>query len=92
MRWLLLVLPFLILGLTPVYNSHDSQEKIDEEFRNLYLSVQPKQFTIVLSTPAANEFQEGEMVILDSGQIKLVLTKGTTIYEVIFSSFGRNVR
>ena len=88
-RYLFLCLCLVLLtGLTPIYNTHDSQEKIDEEFRNLYLNVQPKQFVVVDSTPEATEFQNAEFVIFNSGMVKLVLTLGTTTYQLIFSSMS----
>ena len=88
MRWLWVLLVLPLLGLTPIYNEHTTQDKVDEEFRNIFLNVQPLQFIVVTSTPNATEYQEGQIVIFSSGVIKLMLSQGSTVYQVTFSSIS----
>ena len=42
---------------------HDSTDKIDQEFENLYYQAQGKQFTVVRTTPTVDDLKEGEFVI-----------------------------
>ena len=85
--WIVFI-SFFTMGLVPIYDRHDSQEKIDEEFRNIYLNAQSRKFTFVTSTPTSLDMQEGELIVFSSGVIKLILFDGTTTYQVIFSSIS----
>ena len=85
MRYLFLGLClFFLTGLTPIYDKHENNEQIDEEFRNLYLNVQPIQFEIVNSTPSGTQYKDGQMVIVSTTTMILMLTRGSTVYQMIF--------
>ena len=78
----LLALPFLIAA-TPIYDNHGKDmDKVDDEFRNIYLpSFQA--FQVVPSTPNNNENAEGMPVIVSSGAVKLMFQVGTTVYSIL---------
>ena len=82
----ILFFSFFLVGATPIYNRHENENQVDEEFRNIYLHFQPKQFTVVGSTPSSTDFQNAELVIFSTGAVKLMLTIDTTVYQLIFSS------
>jgi hypothetical protein len=87
-KWIL-ILVFPLLGFTPLSTNHESKQEVDSELSNIYLTGQGKQFLVVNSTPQANEYQEGQFVIFSSGTVlKLMLTLGTTVYEVNISTLG----
>lgn len=82
MKYLLLCLPFL-MGFTPIYNSHDSLKKVDDEIKNMTDNLQSRQFTVVNTTPNYLDLQDGEMVVYSSfpfTPVSLMLRVGTTIY------------
>ena len=69
--------------LTPIYDQHDSQEKVDEELRNIYYAAQSNQFTIFTDTPTPTDLKDGEIVIYSSGTVqKLIWRDGEDIYAV----------
>lgn len=72
MKWALFLIPFL-LGLTPIHEKYESEEKIREEFKNVYDEAQAKSFEIVNDTPALNDFPKGNMVIFSSNTVRKIL-------------------
>lgn len=65
MRW---ILPFclLLLGMTPIGAQHDTQQKVDDEFKNLYQQVQPLQYKTFASTPNLVDLQDGQIAVISS--------------------------
>lgn len=72
MRWIVFLIPFL-LGLTPVHEKYESEEKIREEFKNVYDEAQAKKFEVVNDTPALNDFPSGNVVIYSSNTVRRIL-------------------
>lgn len=63
-RWLWLCV--FLMGLTPIYNKHDTPQKVDDEFNNFSDLAQPVQWRVLSATPTLNELVEGESVIVGS--------------------------
>lgn len=83
MRYLIPIFCILILcGFGPIYQSHDSQEKVDTEFVNLYDQAQSEQFRVVVATPNLNDLKDGEFVIMNSSTTKVMFRIGQEIYSV----------
>lgn len=81
MRWLLLCV--MLMAFTPQYQRHDTQEKVDSEFKNLGNDVQSREFTVLSSTPTPKDMRIGEIVIMSSGAAKMLLIRvGEDIYSV----------
>ena len=81
MKWVLLAIP--LMALTPLHNSHDTQEKIDQEFRQIENELQDKNFRIVGSTPALGDLRNGEIVILSSLTVNYLMWRaGNDLYSV----------
>lgn len=80
MRWIILSL--FLCAFSPIYSQHDTKEKVDNEFKNGYDQMQPRQFTVVTSTPNLSDFRDGEMVIFSSGAVKVMVRVGQEIYTV----------
>lgn len=80
--WLLLALP--LMGASPIYNDYGSQESIYGEMRNIYDSLQGKQFSQYSSTPNLTDMQDGEIAVYMStptpAVTALILRSGTTLY------------
>lgn len=83
MRYLILI-PFL-MAFTPLYNEHESQVKVDAEFKNVAVKVQDKSFAIVNSTPNLTDFQDGEFRIFQATVTKIMFRAGQEIYAVTVS-------
>lgn len=74
------------MGLTPIDVTYETEPKVRREFQNLYDNVQPKQFMILSSTPSPDSLREGQVVIVATTTLHLMLKQGTTIWFVKFSS------
>lgn len=72
MRWIIFLIPFL-LALTPVHDKYDSEEKIREEFKNVYEEAQSREFEVVNDTPTLRELPEGRVVIFSSNTVRKIL-------------------
>ena len=72
----------LLCAFSPVYNTHDSPTRIDDEFTNLYDQAQAEQFRVVFATPNLNDLKDNEVVIVSSGAIKMMFRVGQEIYSV----------
>ena len=90
MKWLIFVV--FLCAFTPVANKHDTQDKTDSEFVNIYQQAQSKNFKVVSATPSLNDLQDGEIVIVSSitnnpGQsyTKLMFRSGQEIFSVNLS-------
>jgi len=63
-KWLWLCV--FLMGFTSIYSVHEDSKKVDEEFRNFELGLQPKQMRVFNSTPTLNDLHDGEEVIVAS--------------------------
>lgn len=73
MKWLIIIsMPFL-LGFVAIHSEYDKEEKIVEEFRNVYDEGQAKKFEVVNDTPALNNFPSGNVVIFSSNTVRKIL-------------------
>ena len=80
--WIFLAFPFLI-GATPISDTHTSFDEVDQELRNIYLSMQANQFTVLTTTPVPTDLKDNEIVIYSSGTVKqLIWRDGVDIYSV----------
>ena len=82
MRW---IMPFclMLMAFTPIYTTHDSTEKVDEEVRNLEVDVQSQHFTVFATTPNLTEVKDGQIVIVSSNSYnKLMWRQNQEIYAV----------
>lgn len=66
MRWLILALCVPLMAFTPIANEHDSQQKVDDEFKQIYQQAQPIQYRKFDSTPNLTDLQDGQMAIISS--------------------------
>ena len=84
MRWLFLCLA--LMAFMPLYQNHDTQGKVDAEFKNLENDVQSREFTVLTGTPTPKDLRIGEIVIISSGAAKMLLIRvGEDIYSVNMS-------
>jgi len=81
--WLLLI-PFLC-GFTRVHWEYSKPEDIKDEFQNLEIAVQDKQFRTVYSTPSLGSLQDREVVISSGDVNGLMFRNGQEIYFIKFS-------
>ena len=84
-KWLwVLCLP--LFAFSAIHSDHSDSKKVDEEFRNFELGLQPKQMKVFKSTPTLNELQDGEMVIQSTNAFNsLMFRSGDEIYSLKFS-------
>lgn len=82
LKYPVIFLCFFLLGLTPIFNTHEDKDQIDDEFRNAYLNFQPLQYRVVEATPTLTDLQDGEVVIFSSGAVKLMWRNLQEIYAV----------
>lgn len=82
MRWLWL-LPILgLCGFSPIYQAHDNQRKVDDEFVNVYGQAQPDQFKVFNTTPNLTQLKDGEAVIFSCSTVKMMFRSGQEIFAV----------
>ena len=91
MKWTVLLICLLVsswgFSLSPVSDTHENQEKIDKELRNVFGGVQPLQFDVRSATPSYQDLQDGQMIVYASNTwVALHLRIGTTNYQVRFST------
>lgn len=73
MRWAILILSLFCLGLTPVHEKYDSEQKVTEEFKNIFDGAQSREFVVVNDTPVLNDFISGRVVIFSSNTVRKIL-------------------
>ena len=69
-------------GFTPISSEYDTQDKIKDEFKQVELSVQDKQFTIYKTTPNLSDLQNGQIVIFSSGVVRIFFRENQDIYSI----------
>lgn len=81
-RWLLLAL--ILCGFRPVYNKHDTFEKVDTELIEMQNAYQEQKFTVNATTPNVVDMRDQSFeIVATTGQpqtVNLVLRIGTTMY------------
>lgn len=75
----------LVFAFAPIYTKHDEENKTNDEFINIYNQAQPRQFRVVTATPIVSDLQDGEVVIVSSGTIRLMLRSNIEIYSINLS-------
>jgi len=81
MRWLFLSLA--LCAFTPIFQKHDSTEKIDEEFANLEQDAQSQGFRIFNATPTLKDLKDGQIVIMSTnGYTSLMWRSNIEIFSV----------
>ena len=75
----------LLLGLTPVHDKHESPDKTDVEFKNLFDNAQGKDFVVMESTPAVSDLIDGQIIIFSSSAVKIMFRQNNEIYAVSMS-------
>jgi hypothetical protein len=68
-----------LFALTQTQQEYKNERNIKQEFRNLYMNVQSKQYTIFTTTPNLNDLQDGQIVILSSFTKGFAWRDGNTI-------------
>ena len=71
-----------LLALTPINNDFKKEAAIYDEFQNLYLNVQPRQYRVISATPSLNSIQNREVVIFSSGSRKIMFREGQDIFSI----------
>lgn len=85
MRYWILALALGLCAFAPIYTTHETTQKVDEEFQNGYAQSQPNQFRVYVGTPNLNEMKDGEVIISSAGLVRLMFRQGQEIYTVNFS-------
>lgn len=80
-KWLPLV--FLLMAFTPIYDKHETTEKVDNEFKEIEQTVQPKQWATFSSTPIVKELSDKQVVIVSSqGWSTIMWRDNNEIYSI----------
>lgn len=88
-RWFIIVL--FLCGFTPIYDLHDTPQKVTEEVKNMEIQVQDKQFEIFSTTPTLAEIEDHQIVIIGSHTWNALMWKdGIDIYKVEGSCVTHN--
>jgi len=83
-KWIALVL--LLCAFTPVYEKHDTPEKVDQEIKEIELSVQPKRWRVLSGTPTLNDLQTNECVFVSSnGWANIMCRDNIEVYAIKMS-------
>ena len=86
MKWLYVATIILLCGLAyalaPIQNVHEKPGEVDNEFRNIYETVQPRQMAVFKTTPTLIDLQDGEAVIYSSGMVRFMFRSGEEIWSV----------
>ena len=77
----------LLVGMAPVYQKHENNVFVDEEFQNIYNYGQPRSFRVELSSPMIRDVSKNEILILVTDKPKLVTRRDNTLYFINFTSF-----
>ena len=84
MKWILMML--FLIGATPIHNKYDTEQKINDEFRNIVDNTQGIQHKIFVTTPTLSDMQNGEIVIISTGSDQRLLWRSSQeIYAVVGS-------
>lgn len=78
---------FLLVGMAPVYQKHEAETFIDEEFQNIYNYAQPRQFRVEVTSPTVSNVAKNEIFILVTDKPKLATRRDNTLYFVNFTAF-----
>ena len=75
-----------LLGLTQIGNKYKDENVVNDEFKNLYLNVQPIKHKVFTSTPVLSAVQDREFVIVSSGTvIRIMIRDNQEIYSINLS-------
>lgn len=85
MRYWILALALGLCAFAPIYTTHETQDKVDNEITNLYTQAQSNQFRVYVGTPNLSEMKDGEVIISSAGLVRLMFRQGQEIYTVNFS-------
>ena len=61
------------MGFTPIYDRHETPEKVDAEFKEIENTTQSKQWGIFTNTPTLNDLQDKQVVIVSSNGWSTIL-------------------
>lgn len=80
---LLLFSALFLCAFTPIFTTHDSTAKVDQEISNIENSVQDRQFSVKNSTPNLADLRDGEIMIISTGTYnRLVLRVGQDLFTI----------
>ena len=65
-----------------VHSEYGDEQKVKDEFDNMFRNAQDERFRIMSATPTVAEMKEGQIVVVSTGTEKprLFLLKGTSQY------------
>ena len=91
-RHLTIISLFLVLvlcGMRRIHTVYDTQEKIQQEFDNIFRNAQDEQFKVVNSSQAINAMKDGQFLIYSTGTVEpiLHLRLDTTMYILRMEKF-----
>lgn len=85
-RWFLLLLVLPLFAFTDIYDKHTTLGQVDDELNNISDAKQDVQFRILTSTPALNDLQDHEVVlVITTGTARIMLRDNVEIYSVNLS-------
>ena len=85
MKLLALLSIIFLTGFTRIYDLHDSPDKIDGEFRNIEIGVQPKGWRVFSSTPSLYDLEDDECVKVSSNIVSIMCRDSNDIYSIKLS-------
>jgi hypothetical protein len=72
----------LLTALTQVRNTYKEESDIIAEYKNIFLNVQDKHFSVRTSTPILSDLSQGEIIITDVGGVQHFFTRiGNKLYK-----------
>ena len=87
-KWTTLILCFCLFGFAPIYDRHDSTQKIDDEVKGIVDGTHPRQWRVFENTPTINDLQDGEFVLVSSnGWTAIMGRNNVEIFGVRLSCF-----
>ena len=80
---------FCLMGMTQINTTHETPDKVTDEFTNIYKNAQGRNFRLERATPTVSDLLEHEVVIVKSNEIppKLVFRLDNALYAVAAEAF-----
>jgi hypothetical protein len=74
---------FSLTALSPqLSNRHKTEQEVEAEFTNIYLNMQPRQHTVLTSSPAVSDLNEASPVFVKSGNgVSLFIRVNNSTYS-----------
>lgn len=78
----LCLISLLLLGWRPIYERHDTPDRVSDEFKNVEDNLQDQQYFIYPSTPNLTDLKDGQIVLFSSGAHKIMWRDGNDIFTI----------